>query len=229
MRAIWLRHHGGPEALEAGEAPDPEPRDGQVVVVDVRHANITFVDTVLRAGGPGPMAWSLPVIPGNGVGGEVGGRRVVTTTGGTGGYAERVAVPAAGLIDVPDAVTLDDATALLADGRTALWVLDALAAALDRVRPGGRYYGLGQAGGARPAIDDRPVTAVPWARPTPDQMTEYTARALDECATGRLRPVIGQRFPLEHAATAHAAIGSRATVGKTLLMVRPPPDGDTGS
>ena len=35
---------------------------------------------------------------------------------------------------------------------------------------------------------------------------------------GRLRPVIGQRFPLNRAADAHAVIESRATVGKTLLV-----------
>ena len=39
---------------------------------------------------------------------------------GTGGYAERVVVPAARLIEVPDGVALRDAVALLADGRTAL-------------------------------------------------------------------------------------------------------------
>ncbi|MFC0100651.1 zinc-binding dehydrogenase [Micromonospora marina] len=33
-------------------------------------------------------------------------------------------------------------------------------------------------------------------------------------------PVIGQRFPLERAADAHAAIEARETVGKTLLDVR---------
>ena len=43
-----------------------------------------------------------------------------------------------------------------------------------------------------------------------------------EAAAGRLRPLIGQRFPLERAADAHAAIEARATVGKTLLEVRPP-------
>jgi NADPH2:quinone reductase len=31
-------------------------------------------------------------------------------------------------------------------------------------------------------------------------------------------PVIGQRFPLEKASDAHAAIESRTTVGKTLLV-----------
>ena len=48
------------------------------------------------------------------------GRRVVTTTGGTGGYAERVAVDATLPITVPDGVELATAAALLADGRTAL-------------------------------------------------------------------------------------------------------------
>jgi NADPH:quinone reductase len=32
--------------------------------------------------------------------------------------------------------------------------------------------------------------------------------------------LIGQRFPLERAAEAHAAIAARSTVGKTLLEVR---------
>ncbi|MFD0786497.1 zinc-binding dehydrogenase [Micromonospora azadirachtae] len=35
-----------------------------------------------------------------------------------------------------------------------------------------------------------------------------------------MRPVIGQRFPLERASEAHAAIESRTTIGKTLLDVR---------
>jgi len=47
--------------------------------------------------------------------------------------------------------------------------------------------------------------------------------AVAEAAAGRLRPVIGQRFPLADAAAAHAAIESRATVGKTLLEVGTPP------
>jgi len=48
----------------------------------------------------------------------------------------------------------------------------------------------------------------------------YTERALAEAAAGRLFPVIGQRFPLARAADAHAVIEARATVGKTLLVVR---------
>ncbi|MBB4938801.1 NADPH2:quinone reductase [Streptosporangium album] len=44
-------------------------------------------------------------------------------------------------------------------------------------------------------------------------------RMLSEAAAGRIRPVIGQTFPLEHAADAHAAIEARAVTGKTLLTV----------
>jgi NADPH2:quinone reductase len=36
---------------------------------------------------------------------------------------------------------------------------------------------------------------------------------------GRLRPLIGQVFPLGAASEAHAAIEGRAVVGKTLLIV----------
>jgi NADPH2:quinone reductase len=44
----------------------------------------------------------------------------VASLNGTGGYAERAVSPASRLIDVPDALTMRDAVALLADGRTAL-------------------------------------------------------------------------------------------------------------
>jgi len=59
------------------------------------------------------------------------------------------------------------------------------------------------------------------ARPTPEQMRELTKAALAEAQAGRLRPVIGQTFPLEDAAAAHRAIEARETVGKTLLLVGP--------
>jgi NADPH2:quinone reductase len=101
----------------------------------VAFANITFVETQMRAGRPGPFKPELPVIPDNGVGGVVGngvdrdlvGSMVVTSTGGSGGYAERVAVDASGLIEVPEGLALDTAVALLADGRTATALVRAAA------------------------------------------------------------------------------------------------------
>ncbi|MGW3657867.1 zinc-binding dehydrogenase [Streptomyces sp. NPDC005151] len=41
-----------------------------------------------------------------------------------------------------------------------------------------------------------------------------------EAAAGRLRPVIGQVYPLEQAAQAHAAIEGRGLLGKVLLSTR---------
>jgi NADPH2:quinone reductase len=134
VRAVVIREFGPPSVLEPAEVDEVSagPDD---VVIDVEFANITFVETQIRAGRPPhpSMLPALPAILGNGVGGTVAslgagpGRRVVTSLNGTGGYAERVASPASRLIDVPDALATRDAVALLADGRTAL----ALAARAD--------------------------------------------------------------------------------------------------
>ncbi|MGB3437284.1 MAG: zinc-binding dehydrogenase [Actinophytocola sp.] len=318
MRAVWLREFGGPEVLTPGEAPDPVADPGRVVV-DVAFANITFVETQFRATGGGPFAGTLPMVPGNGVGGVVAavgsgvpadllGTQVITSTGGSGGYAERVAVDAAALFLVPAEVPLDVAVALLADGRTATmmtraaglrtgdrvlveaaaggvgslivqlakaagamvvaaaggarklavardlgadvtvdytdenWpklvrdatgavdvVFDGVggdigAASFDLLGPGGRMVSFGLASGTWTAITDDEATArdVTLVRPaaTPDELRAYTESALAEAAAGRLQPIIGQRFPLAEAAAAHAAIQSRATIGKTLLETR---------
>jgi NADPH2:quinone reductase len=48
-------------------------------------------------------------------------------------------------------------------------------------------------------------------------------RALTEAAAGRIRPVIGQTYPLERAADAHRAIEARDVVGKTLLLAKEVP------
>jgi NADPH:quinone reductase len=318
MRAVWLREFGEPEVLTLGDAPDPVAGPGQVVV-DVDFVNITFVETQFRATGAGPFAASLPMIPGNGVGGTVAsvgpgvapellGVRVITSTGGAGGYAERVAVSADGVFLVPAEVALDTAVALLADGRTATmmtraaaikpgervlveaaaggvgslvvqlakaagarvvaaaggarkaavatelgadvvvdysddgWpkrVRDAVDAvdvvfdgvggeiartAFDLLDHGGRMVSFGLASGSWADIDadEAAVRGVTLIRPsaTPAELRAYTESALVAAAEGRLRPVVGQRFPLGEAAAAHAAIQSRATVGKTLLETR---------
>jgi NADPH2:quinone reductase len=72
--------------------------------------------------------------------------------------------------------------------------------------------------------DRRGITVLRGAPLSPLQMADLTRRALGEAAAGRLRPVVGQTFPLEAAADAHAAMAARATVGKTLLLVRPVTD-----
>ncbi|MBO2458582.1 zinc-binding dehydrogenase [Actinomadura violacea] len=315
MRAVWLREFGGPEVLVPGEAPDPVPGDGQVLV-EVEYANVTFVETQMRSGnGPQPFTPGLPMVPGNGVGGTVAavgpgadpglvGRRVVSGMGGSGGYAELAVVDARGLFEVPDGLPLDEAVALLADGRTAtlmMWAArpaagervlveaaaggvgtllvqlakaagavvvaaaggthkaeialglgadeavdyrepgwsekvepvdvvfdgvggDVAREAFTLLRAGGRMVSFGLASGEWADVPEEAARAREVAllrpRPEPQEMRDATESALREAAAGRLRPVIGQRFPLRNAADAHAAIQSRATTGKTLLEVR---------
>jgi NADPH2:quinone reductase len=137
VRAVVLSEFGPPENLALAEVPDPEPGPGQALI-DVQVASVTFVETQVRSGRPPNPAMlpRLPAILGNGVAGVVAsvgadtdralvGRRFVTTTGGSGGYAERAAVDAAGLIDVPGELSLPVAVALLADGRTASGLMQA--------------------------------------------------------------------------------------------------------
>jgi NADPH2:quinone reductase len=163
VRAVVLREFGPPESLVAAEVPDPVPGAGQALI-DVEIANITFVETQVRAGkAPNPaMAPRLPAILGNGVGGVVASvgvgvdralvsSLVITITGGSGGYAERVAVDAAGLIPVPEELGLAEAVALLADGRTALALLRAAPA-----RSGGaRGVEAAARGGGQGRINNR--------------------------------------------------------------------------
>lgn len=166
MRAVLLRRFGEPGELALAAVADPVAGPDQVVI-SVEYASITFVETQIRSGRPPvpAMAPALPVIPGNGVGGVVSavgegvdptllGRRVVAATGGSGGYAEQVAVPAAGLIDVPAAVPMADAVALLADGRTALGLM---AAAV--VRPGETVLVEAAAGGVGSLLTQLAVRA----------------------------------------------------------------------
>jgi NADPH2:quinone reductase len=315
MRAVVLSEFGPPDVLVPAETPEPVPGAGQVVI-DVAFANITFVETQFRATGFGPFKPELPLIPGNGVGGTVTsagtgadpawiGKRAVSSTGGSGGYAERVAVDAAGLFEVPDGLGLDSAVALLADGRTAAMLVAAAGvrsgdrvlveaaaggvgtllvqlaraagaevvaaaggarklavardvgasvaidygapdwtesvgavdvvfdgvggttgrAAFELLDCGGRMLSFGLASGEWAGIPEEAAAArgvsLVRAQATPEQMRGFTERVLAEAAAGRLQAVIGQRFPLERAADAHAAIEARATVGKTLLEVRP--------
>jgi NADPH2:quinone reductase len=117
MKAIQITEFGGPEVLEHTDLPDPEPTDGEVVV-DVARAGINFADT--HATRNDYIAeQSLPMVPGGEICGTTGdGKRVAALIAG-GGYAEKVAVPEAWLVPVPDQVSDDQAAALLLQGLTA--------------------------------------------------------------------------------------------------------------
>jgi NADPH2:quinone reductase len=97
-------------------------------------------------------------------------------------------------------------------------------AAFDLAAPGARFSAHGTPAGGFARIDRRSaaargvvVTGIECAQIAPDEARELVERALEEAAAGRLRPIIGQRFPLDRAADAHRAIESRHVFGKTLL------------
>ena len=151
MRAILAARVGGPDVLSIATLPDLAPTFGQVRV-SVEFAAITFRDTMLRSG-RADAAEPFPLVPGNGVGGIVDaigpdvdpawiGASVVTTTGGTGGYASSALARVDDLHRVPARLGLREATALLADGRTAVGLADAAG-----IRPGERVVVSAAAGG----------------------------------------------------------------------------------
>jgi NADPH2:quinone reductase len=135
----------------------------------------------------------------------------------------------------PDAVVDSDGPDWIADARAALpvkgadVVLDNIGgplgrAALDLVAPGGRHSAHGTPAGRFAAVDaaearQRGITSsgIEAVQMPPDRLTDYFRRALAAAADGTLRPVIGQTFPLDRAADAHAAIEARTVFGKTLL------------
>ena len=129
MRAIQIKEFGGPEVLQLSDLPDPEPQDGEVTV-NVSRAGINFADTHLRRDEYLAPA-ELPFIPGMEVSGRTEGGDRVTALLSSGGYAEKVAVPSESLVPVPDAVSDDQAAAVLLQGLTA-WSILRVSAHLEK-------------------------------------------------------------------------------------------------
>jgi NADPH2:quinone reductase len=117
VKAIQIQEFGGPDVLELVDLPDPEPSDGEILV-DVARSGVNFADThAIRNDYLAEQ--TLPLIPGGEISGTApDGKRVAAMLGG-GGYAQRVAVPEAFLVPVPDEVNDDQAAALLLQGTTA--------------------------------------------------------------------------------------------------------------
>jgi NADPH2:quinone reductase len=118
MKAIVLRETGGPERLKLVEMPDPEPRDGEVVL-RVRAAGINFADVLIRRGRY-PQAPELPTVPGSEVAGEVDGRRVMALPQG-GGYAEALTVDERLVVPLPDGASFEEGAGFLLTFLTA-WI-----------------------------------------------------------------------------------------------------------
>lgn len=120
MRAIHVTRPGGPEVLELGEAPDPRPGEGEVVL-EVAATAVNRADIMQREGRYPPPPGASGILGleaagtvaemGPGVRGWAPGDRAMALLAG-GGYAERVAVPAGQLMPVPEGMDLMDAAAV---------------------------------------------------------------------------------------------------------------------
>jgi NADPH2:quinone reductase len=129
MFSIRVSQHGGPEVLEWVELDDPEPGPNDLIV-ELAAAGLNFIDCYQRSG-LYPM--SLPYTPGSegagvviAIGSDVtrfaAGDRVAWATGSA-SYAERVRVPEALAVGVPDDVGLDVAAAVGLQGMTAHYLV----------------------------------------------------------------------------------------------------------
>ncbi len=92
--------------------------------------------------------------------------------------------------------------------------------------PGGRFSAHGAPTGGFADIDpdeaDRLgviVRGIEQVQFAPADWGRCAGQALSAAAGGRIRPIIGQTFPLERAADAHRAIEARDVIGKTLLVI----------
>lgn len=151
MRAAVCTRHGGPDAVELRDLPDPVPGPGQVVL-DVAAAAVNFPDVLLVADRY-QLHLDPPFVPGSECAGTV--RQVgpdvtdlavgdrVTGSGLSGCFAEQVVLPAAAVRPVPDGVDLEAAAALGVAHRTAMYALRAVGA----MEAGDQVVVLGAAGG----------------------------------------------------------------------------------
>src|SRR2546423_10060447 len=115
MKAVQLAQYGGPEVLQVQEVPDPTP-DPTDVFIEVRATTVNRLDIFQRKGSR-PVA--LPFTPGLEAAGVVlkdangfsAGDRVLTANAllakGGGGYASKIAAPAAHLARIPDSVSFE--------------------------------------------------------------------------------------------------------------------------
>ncbi|HEX5988842.1 MAG TPA: zinc-binding dehydrogenase [Solirubrobacterales bacterium] len=141
MKAIQIDEFGGPEVLDYRDVPDPSPKLAEIVV-NVKRSGINFADT--HASRNDYLAeQTLPLIPGAEIAGQTNdGRRVVALLG-SGGYAEKVAVAQAQLIELPEGVDYDQAAGGLLQGLTAM----ALVHRCARIEPGETIVVEAAAGG----------------------------------------------------------------------------------
>ena len=151
MKAVVCRAFDGPDALQFGEMPDPQPGPGELLV-DVHAAAVTFMD-VLMVSGKYQMKPALPFAPGNDAAGIVSavgpgvsrfsvGERVACGNW-TGAYAERMVAREATTVALPPSVDFVTGAAVRHGYGTAHYALVQRA----QLQPGETVFVSGAGGG----------------------------------------------------------------------------------
>jgi NADPH2:quinone reductase len=133
MQFIQVDKFGGPEQLQLREEATPLPEAGRLLI-EVKACGLNFADLMARAGHYPPVP-SAPFRPGfevagtvaaigEGVSGFQNGARVMAMVRG-GGYASHALVEAQNAVALPDSLDFAPATALLIQGLTAYFLLEA--------------------------------------------------------------------------------------------------------
>jgi NADPH2:quinone reductase len=131
MKAVFIDEYGAVEALRHGDAPEPKPKDDEVLV-KIAYAGLRWGDVMARNGLPSRER-ATPFIGGQeatgvieSVGPEVRrwkpGMRVMAMPT-SGAFAEYVAVHPSRLLPVPDGVPLDQMLAYPVNMRTAYYMV----------------------------------------------------------------------------------------------------------
>jgi len=151
MKALLSKSVGGPQTLVIEDLPGPEPKPGQAVI-QVKACGVNYPDVLIiedmyqfkpsRPFAPGGEVSGVVKAVGEGVTNVKVGQRVLGNTG-WGGMAEELALDAARLIPIPDAMPFDEAAAFIMTYGTSYYGLK------DRgfLKPGQTLLVLGAAGG----------------------------------------------------------------------------------
>lgn len=128
---IQFSQHGGPEVLEQVDVPLGAPAAGEVRVRN--HAiGLNFIDTYFRSGlyqppslpsGLGTEGAGVVDAVGEGVQHLQPGDRVAYATGPLGAYGEYHTLPARHLVKLPDAISYEQAAAVMLKGLTCQYLL----------------------------------------------------------------------------------------------------------
>jgi NADPH:quinone reductase len=197
--------------------------DGPTALRIVRLADVRPGEQVLVLGAAGGMGILLVQLL------RARGARVIAAARGS---AKVKAVDAAGA-DVVIDYGQPGWTSLVLDatgGSGPAVVLDGVGGQLGRdaygiIADGGRFSAHGAPSGSFSTIDQDDarrrnvrVTGLGDLQIRPGERADLARQLLPEVVSGRIRPLIGQTFPLAEAARAHALMEAREATAKTLLI-----------